>query len=146
MKPSSSTFRPLRLHRIYSRQIFLRFFLDARLENFLRGHADAFHAWNGLPRVLLYDNLKSAVLERQGDAIRFHRTLLDFARHAADPTEPLYAYTHTPKEGAMPPLRFQGEWCRITEQRPVAVGNITCAKTCRAAGRQNWSPRALRQR
>jgi transposase len=65
----------------YSRQIFLRFFLDASLENFLRGHVDAFAAWNGLPRVLLYDNLKSAVLERQGDAIRFHPTLLEFAGH-----------------------------------------------------------------
>jgi hypothetical protein len=32
-----------------------------------------------LPRVLLYDNLKSAVLERQGQAIRFHLTLLEFA-------------------------------------------------------------------
>jgi hypothetical protein len=30
---------------------------------------------------LLYDNLKSAVLERQGDAIRFHPTLLEFAAH-----------------------------------------------------------------
>ena len=48
----------------YSRQIFLRFFLDARMENFLRGHVGAFTAWNGCPRVLLYDNLKSAVLER----------------------------------------------------------------------------------
>src|SRR5947209_15727467 len=44
----------------YSRQIFLRFFLDARMENFLRGHVGAFTAWNGCPRVLLYDNLKSA--------------------------------------------------------------------------------------
>jgi hypothetical protein len=65
----------------YSRRIFLRFFLDARLENFLRGHAEAFAAWNGVPRVLLYDNLKSAVLERRGDAIRFHPTLIDFAKH-----------------------------------------------------------------
>jgi len=65
----------------YSRQIFLRFFLDARLENFLRGHVGAFTAWKGLPRVLLYDNLKSAVLQRHGDAIRFHPTLLDFAGH-----------------------------------------------------------------
>ena len=65
----------------YSRQIFLRFFLDARMENFLRGHVAAFTAWQGLPRVILYDNLKSAVLERQGDAIRFHPTLLDFAAH-----------------------------------------------------------------
>jgi transposase len=65
----------------YSRQIFLRFFLDARVESFLRGHAGAFAAWQGCPRVLLYDNLKSAVLERQGDAIRFHPTLLAFAAH-----------------------------------------------------------------
>jgi transposase len=65
----------------YSRQIFLHFFLDARLESFLRGHVAAFVAWNGCARVLLYDNLKSAVLERQGDAIRFHPTLLEFAAH-----------------------------------------------------------------
>ena len=65
----------------YSRDIFLRFSLNARLENFLRGHVGAFSTWRGLPRVLLYDNLKSVVLERQGDAIRFHPTLLDFARH-----------------------------------------------------------------
>jgi transposase len=65
----------------HSRQIFLRFFLDARMENFLRGHVAAFTAWGGVPRVLLYDNLKSAVLERRGDAIRFHPTLLHFAGH-----------------------------------------------------------------
>src|SRR5271166_807002 len=65
----------------YSRQIFLRFFLDARMESFLRGHVGAFAAWHGVPRVLLYDNLKSAVLERHGAAIRFHPTLLGFAGH-----------------------------------------------------------------
>ena len=67
----------------WSRQIYLRFFHDARMENFLRGHVGAFTAWEGVPRVLLYDNLKSAVLERHGsrygDAIRFHPTLLEFA-------------------------------------------------------------------
>jgi transposase len=65
----------------FSRQIFLRFFLDARMENFLRGHIGAFTAWNAVPRVILYDNLKSAVLERRGEAIRFHPTLLAFAGH-----------------------------------------------------------------
>jgi transposase len=39
----------------FSRQIFLRFFLDARMENFLRGHVGAFSAWNAVPRVILYD-------------------------------------------------------------------------------------------
>jgi integrase len=65
----------------WSRMIYLRFFLDARMENFLRGHVGAFGAWGGLARVLLYDNLKSAVLERQGQAIRFNPTLLQFAGH-----------------------------------------------------------------
>ena len=65
----------------WSRQIFLRFFLDARMESFLRGHIAAFEAWGGLPRILLYDNLKSAVLEREGDAIRFHPIFLTFAAH-----------------------------------------------------------------
>jgi hypothetical protein len=51
------------------------------MANFLRGHEAAFTAWGGLPRVVLYDNLKSAVLERHGDAIRFHPTLLEFAAH-----------------------------------------------------------------
>jgi hypothetical protein len=65
----------------WSRQIFLRFFLGARMEHFLRGHQAAFLAWQGCPRVLLYDNLKSAVLERRGDAIRLHPTLLALAAH-----------------------------------------------------------------
>lgn len=63
----------------YSRRIFLRFYLDARMENFLRGHVAAFTEIDGVPRTLLYDNLKSAVLERDGQAIRFNPVLLDFA-------------------------------------------------------------------
>jgi len=65
----------------WSRQIFLRFFLGAYMENFLRGHVEAFNTWGGCPRAALYDNLKSAVLERQGPAIRFHPTLLALAGH-----------------------------------------------------------------
>ncbi len=65
----------------WSRHIYLQFYLNAQMENFLRGHVGAFEAWNGLPRVLLYDNLKSAVLDRQGDAIRFHPTLLALSAH-----------------------------------------------------------------
>lgn len=65
----------------YSRRIFVQFYLNAQMANFLRGHVGAFDAWDGVPKVLLYDNLKSAVLERRGDAIRFHPTLLEFAGH-----------------------------------------------------------------
>ena len=65
----------------YSRRIFLRFSLDARMHSFLRGHAEAFLAFGGVARVILYDNLKSAVLERVGDAVRFNPELLAFAAH-----------------------------------------------------------------
>ncbi len=53
----------------YSRALYLEFFFDQTTENFLRGHVHAFQAWNGQPRVVLYDNLKSAVLERRGSQI-----------------------------------------------------------------------------
>lgn len=65
----------------YSRKIFLRFYLNQQIANFLRGHEAAFTEWNGLPRVCLYDNCKVAVLERQGEAIRFNPTFLEFAAH-----------------------------------------------------------------
>lgn len=65
----------------YSRMLFLRFYLGAAMSNFLRGHVEAFTFFHSGPRVLLYDNLKSAVLERAGDAIRFHPTLTELAAH-----------------------------------------------------------------
>ena len=65
----------------YSRHLFLRFYLGAAMPDFIRGHVDAFSWYNAVPRVLLYDNLRSAVLERIGAAIRFHPTLLELAAH-----------------------------------------------------------------
>jgi transposase len=65
----------------WSRHVFVRFYLGAAMANFLRGHVDAFAFYDAVPRVLLYDNLKSAVLERRRDAIRFHPTLLELAAH-----------------------------------------------------------------
>ena len=63
----------------YSRRVFLRFYLNAGMENFLRGHVEAFEAWQGVPRELWYDNLKSVVLERRGPLIHFNHRFLDFA-------------------------------------------------------------------
>lgn len=65
----------------YSRHLFLRFYLGASMSYFIRGHVEAFSYFNAVPRVVLYDNLRSAVLERVGDAIRFHPTLLELAAH-----------------------------------------------------------------
>jgi transposase len=65
----------------YSRALFLEFFFDQTMENFLRGHVHAFEYWSGQPRVLLYDNLKSAVLERRGNQIQFHPRLIELSAH-----------------------------------------------------------------
>lgn len=62
----------------WSRAMYARFALDQTLESFLRGHLLAFEAL-GVPREILYDNLKSVVLERVGDHIRFHPRVLDLA-------------------------------------------------------------------
>jgi transposase len=65
----------------YSRRLFVRFYLGDATANFLRGHVAAFEAFNGVPREILYDNLKSAVLERRGEAIHFNPVLLSLAEH-----------------------------------------------------------------
>lgn len=65
----------------YSRALYLEFFLDQTTENFLRGHVHAFQAWNGQPRVILYDNLKSVVLERHGNDIHFNPRILECSGH-----------------------------------------------------------------
>ncbi len=65
----------------WSRACYARFALDQTLESFVRGHVEAFAALQGVPRTLLYDNLKSVVLERVGDHIRFHPRVLELAGH-----------------------------------------------------------------
>jgi transposase len=65
----------------YSRMLFVRFFCDLRMGSFLEGHVLAFEHFGGVARTILYDNLKSAVLERFGDAKRFHPSLLELASH-----------------------------------------------------------------
>jgi transposase len=65
----------------WSHHIFLRFFLDATIENFIRGHIGAFETWGGLPKVMLYDYAKGDALERQGNTIRIHPAILEFSNH-----------------------------------------------------------------
>ena len=65
----------------WSRRIFLRFYFGDSTANFLRGHNEAFATFSGVPREILFDNLKSAVLERVGSAIHFNPDLLALAAH-----------------------------------------------------------------
>jgi len=68
----------------YSRYIFLRYYLDADMSAWQDAHVRAFNFFGGVPHKCLYDNLRSAVLERMPlpdtpDAIRFNPKFLEFA-------------------------------------------------------------------
>lgn len=54
----------------WSRRIYLKFFLNQNMSSFLTGHEDAFLYFNGVPKVCLYDNLKSVVTSRDGNLIK----------------------------------------------------------------------------
>lgn len=76
----------------FSRAIYARFSLDQTMENFLRGHVAAFEAFGGAPRTIFYDNLKSVVLERVGEHVRFHPSVLELAGHYHFAPQPCAPY------------------------------------------------------
>jgi len=75
----------------YSRALWVEFFFDQSIENLLLGHVHAFEDWGGVSRTILYDNMKSVVADRRGDAVHFHPRLLELCAHyhfAALPCRP----------------------------------------------------------
>ncbi len=64
----------------YSRRQYVEFTVRQDLETFLRCHVHAFHAFDGVPRELLYDNLKTAVDHRRPDgSVVWNGRFRDFA-------------------------------------------------------------------
>jgi hypothetical protein len=65
----------------FSRASFIEFVTDMKVEALIRCHEDAFVAFGGICQRVLYDNMKTVVLERdasgQGEH-RFHAGLLDY--------------------------------------------------------------------
>jgi transposase len=65
----------------YSRLLTVRFTFSQTLEAFLRCHEQAFTFIGGVVRECWYDNLATAVAERQGKLVRFHPRFLAYAGH-----------------------------------------------------------------
>jgi transposase len=65
----------------WSRMPFVHFFYDQCMGAFLDGHPRAFEALGDVQKRILYDNLKSAELERCDDAIRFNPNLLELTAY-----------------------------------------------------------------
>jgi transposase len=68
----------------YSRAAYIEYVTDERIETLIACHIHALEFFGGVPRELLYDNMKTVVLERDGHGPgvhRFHPTLWDVAKH-----------------------------------------------------------------
>jgi hypothetical protein len=79
-----------RQHRLYaflmtlswSRAMYLEFTVSAEMAWWLRCHLHGFHYFGGVPREVLHDNLKTAVLSRDEAGIaHWHPKYLDFAAY-----------------------------------------------------------------
>lgn len=73
----------------YSRRIFVKFMLNMHFDSFVRGHIEAFIEWGGIPRTVLCNNLKSAVIGRYKDLITFNDMYFKFAQHYNFSTQPV---------------------------------------------------------
>jgi transposase len=68
----------------WSRAAYVEFVTDERLETLLGCHERAFYFFGGVPREVLYDNMRTVVTDRdryRPGLHRYNRTFLDFAHH-----------------------------------------------------------------
>lgn len=65
----------------WSRALYVGFALDQKMDTFCRLHRCALEHFGGVPRRILYDNLKSVVLHHVGQTVQFNPRFLAFAGH-----------------------------------------------------------------
>jgi transposase len=68
----------------FSRHAYVEFVSDEKIDTLIQCHLNAFAHFGGVPQQVLYDNMKTVVIERNryGDHLhRYHAGLWDFAKH-----------------------------------------------------------------
>lgn len=68
----------------YSRASYVEFVTDMKVGTLIKCHQNAFIALGGVPKRILYDNMKTVVIERDVDGPgehRYHAGFLDYAKH-----------------------------------------------------------------
>lgn len=65
----------------YSRALFAWFVERCTLESFMDGHIKAFAFFGGVPKEILYDNMKHVVISRRGTRVNFNHEFVHFAAH-----------------------------------------------------------------
>jgi transposase len=91
----------------YSRLIWARFVMHQNLPTVLRCHVAALEAIGGVPREILYDRMKTAVIgEGQTEGIVYNRALVDLARHYGFHPRACRAYRAKTKGKVERPFRY----------------------------------------
>ena len=130
----------------YSRALYVEFFFDQSLGNFLRGHVHACEHFTGVPRKVATDNLRSVVLERRGDQIHFHPRYLELAGHYCFEPRPCHVRASYEKGRVERSVRF------VRDSFFAAQGFTTLAAlnesvrrwTTEVAGARRWTDDASR--
>ncbi|BBH54682.1 IS21 family transposase [Fluviispira sanaruensis] len=65
----------------HSRMIYLRFFYSQGMREFLQGFVEAFEFFNGVPKRILLDNLRSGVRNRVSSFINYNEQFLSLSKH-----------------------------------------------------------------
>lgn len=125
----------------WSRRIALRFGCDQRTGAFLAHHEAAFEDIGGVPRTVLYDNLKSAVIERVGDAIRFNDNLLAFAALYRFEPRPVAPYRGNEKGRVERAIRYvRDAFWPARSWHDLADLNAQAAQWCREVADRRRHP------
>lgn len=91
----------------YSRFLFCRFVWRQTLDNVLRCHIEAFNEIGGVPRQILYDRMKTAVLgEPEPGEIIYHPVLMSLAEHYGFQPQACRAYRPQTKGKVARPFRY----------------------------------------
>jgi len=91
----------------HSRYLFARFCLHQDLQTLLRLHIEAFEHFAGVPREILYDRMKSAVLgEGEDQHIVYNASLLALAKHYGFAPRACKAYRAKTKGKVERPYRY----------------------------------------
>ncbi len=69
----------------YSRASYVEFVTDMKIETLIKCHQSAFETLGGVVKQVLYDNMKTVVIERDAYGVgehRYHAAFLDYAKHS----------------------------------------------------------------
>lgn len=80
----------------HSRNVYAAITENMKTETLAYFHTEAFKWFGGVPRKILYDNMKTVVIERAGDVIQFSKSFFDYSAHYL--FEPIACHVRTPQE------------------------------------------------